>query len=34
MPGQQNDTKLINQFAEKGVDHAAIVQKIKELVAD
>jgi hypothetical protein len=34
MPGQQNDSKLINQFAQTGADYAAIVQKIKELVAD
>jgi hypothetical protein len=33
-PGQQNDTKLSAQFAGEGVDHAAIVQKIRELVAE
>lgn len=34
MPGQQNDSKLVSQFAQKGVDYASILQKIKELVAD
>ena len=32
MPGEQNDIKLINQFAKKGTDYAGIVQKIKELI--
>lgn len=34
MPGQQNDSKLINQFSKPGIDYGAIVEKIKELVAD
>jgi hypothetical protein len=34
MPGEQNDTKLVNQFAGTGTDYAGIVQKIKELVGD
>lgn len=34
MPGQQNDSKLTDQFAQKGIDYAAIVQKVKELVTD
>ncbi len=33
-PGQQNDAKLTGQFAAGGVDHAAIVQKVRELVAE
>ena len=32
-PGEQNDSKLTTQFGTGGVDHAAIVQKIRELVA-
>ncbi len=34
VPGAQNDSKLVNQFTQKGIDYAAVVQKIKELVAD
>lgn len=31
--GEQNDSKLINKFAQEGVNYAAIVQRVKELVA-
>ena len=34
MPGQQNDAKLVDQFTQKGVNYAGIVQRIKELVTD
>jgi hypothetical protein len=34
MPGQQNDSKLIAQFGDVGVDYADIVQRIRELVAE
>lgn len=33
-PGQQNDSKLIAQFGGPRVDYAAIVEKIRELVAE
>jgi hypothetical protein len=33
-PGGQNDAKLIEQFAGGGVDYAAIVQKVRELVGE
>jgi hypothetical protein len=33
-PGQQNDSKLIEQFGGGGVDYAGIVQKIRELVGE
>ena len=33
-PGQQNDSKLAAQFAAPGTDFAAIVEKIRELVAE
>jgi hypothetical protein len=33
-PGQQNDNKLSSQFAGGGTDYAAIVDKIRELVAE
>lgn len=33
-PGQQNDNKLSTQFGDGSVDHAAIVQKIRELVTE
>ncbi|MGH7932163.1 MAG: hypothetical protein ACREQN_03240 [Candidatus Binataceae bacterium] len=33
-PGPQNDNKLSAQFRNGGVDYAAIVQKIRELVAE
>ncbi|TKD12475.1 hypothetical protein [Polyangium fumosum] len=33
-PGQQNDSKLAEQFADGGVDYSAIVEKIRELVAE
>ena len=33
-PNQQNDAKLSGQFAQSGVDHAAIVHKIRELVGE
>src|SRR5260370_32619670 len=34
VPRAQNDSKLVNQFTHTGIDYAAAVQKIKELVAD
>jgi hypothetical protein len=33
-PGQQNDTKLSQQFGGTPVDHAAIIAQIRELVAE
>jgi uncharacterized circularly permuted ATP-grasp superfamily protein len=33
-PGPQNDSKLSEQFIAEGVDYAAIVQKVRELVAE
>lgn len=33
-PGQQNDGKLAEHFATGKVDHAAVIQKIRELVAE
>jgi len=33
-PGQQNDTKLTGQFAVGGVDYAAVVEKIRELIEE
>lgn len=33
-PGQSNDTKLTGQVGDKAVDHAAIVEKIRELVSE
>jgi hypothetical protein len=33
-PGQQNDAKLREQFGDGGVDYGAIVQRIRELVAE
>ena len=33
-PGGQSDAKLAEQFAGGGVDYAAIVQKVRELVAE
>jgi hypothetical protein len=33
-PGQQNDTKLGEQFGAQHIDHAAIISKIRELVAE
>jgi len=33
-PGQQNDSKLGEQFSGAGVDYAGIVQKIRELVGE
>lgn len=33
-PGQQNDAKLCEQFAGAAIDYAAIVQKVRELVAE
>ena len=33
-PGQQNDEKLVGQFSGAVADHVAIVQKIRELVAE
>jgi hypothetical protein len=33
-PGGHNDAKLVEQFTDGGVDYAAIVEKIRELVAE
>jgi len=33
-PGEQNDSKLTEQFAGDGVDYAAIIQQIRELVGE
>ncbi len=33
-PGEQNDTKLREQFGGEGVDYAGIVQKVRELVGE
>lgn len=33
-PGEQNDKALAEKFASAGPDYAAIVEKIRELVAD
>jgi hypothetical protein len=33
-PGEQNDSKLSSQFGAKPIDHAAILQKIRDLVAE
>ena len=33
-PGQQNDAKLAQQFSSEGVDQAAIIAKIRELVGE
>lgn len=33
-PGEENDSKLSGQFAGGGVDHAAIVQKIRALIGE
>jgi hypothetical protein len=33
-PGQQNDSKLSQQFGTGAVDYAAIIAQIRELVAD
>ena len=33
-PGEQSDTKLVQQFSSTGTDYAAIVQKIKEIIGD
>jgi hypothetical protein len=33
-PGGRNDAKLSEQFADGGVDYAAIVRKVRELVAE
>jgi hypothetical protein len=32
--GEQNDAKIINQFAKPGTDYAAVVQKIRDIVAE
>jgi hypothetical protein len=34
VPGEQNDVKLTEQFGSAPVDHLAIIQKIRELVAE
>ena len=33
-PGSQNDSKLVDGFGRDGMDYAAIVQQIRELVAE
>jgi hypothetical protein len=32
--GEQNDGKIVNQFAKPGTDYAAVVRKIRDMVAE